>query len=198
MKSSPDFYFRKHWPNLTVVMFIFIGLLLFSVYMLNNLMQLLLFWPDAKAPPSAEIKKVMGIVSICALLAGAFAVYIIYRVRENILETEFQNLIFAGCMRLNSQFSLIVHREKTGIYCDYNFSKMFSSYGHIHDPFHRLLASEGFGVDSEKALIRALEKGKAEDFTFTLKKKNGSVKKIKVSLEPIDRPAGFFLLRGHK
>ncbi len=58
--------------------------------------------------------------------------------------------------------------------------------------------SEGFKREDEDRLLKVLEEeGHASTFDFTLKRSDGLSHQMTVKVEPIERPAGFFIIRGY-
>lgn len=197
IKLCEDFHKRKHGAPIMRVVVYFIVIMLFSIWILNNLISSMLFLPPEEPPPTDAIVRVLGIIIFAAFTAGLVAIFIIYKVRQNVLETEFQSLVFSSGMRVNNDFCLIVHKEKAGFYCDYNFTELFSDYGELHhDPFHQLIASEGFRPSDEDLMLNAMENVESAQFTFTLKRKNSGTKKMTLTIDPLDRPKGFFIIQG--
>ncbi len=198
IKESKDFNVRRAKIPLMRIIAIFVSVLMISFVFLVKLIYSLLFLPS-HVSPGDELGVILSLVLFAAMAVGAFAVYLIYSIRQNLIATEFQNLIFASSMRVKTDFCLIVHREKTGIYCDYDFDEMFEQYEyHSNDPFHMLMASQGFNDADEKRLEQALAEGKEAEFDFNLKKKDGTVQKMHVTLDPIERPKGFYIIKGFK
>ena len=198
IKNSPDFHLRKRSVSLIIVAFLFVVVLSGTFILLSNLISVLLFLPPNQPPPDDLIQSILFTIIFSAVMVAVFSVYLIHRIRQTVTEVEFQNLIFASSMRVNSDFCLIVHKEKKGIYCDFNFGDVFPAYEHgLHDPFHHLMESGGFKAADENNLLKALEKGGAAEFDFTLKKGRAKPKKIHITLDPIERPQGFYILRGY-
>lgn len=198
MRKCDDFYHRAHGTPVIRITIYFVIIILFTIWLLNNLMYSLFFIPVDEPPPVEEIVQTLGLVLLAALGAGALAISILMKVRQNVLEAEFQNLIFCSGMRVKADFCLVVHEEQTGFYCDYNFTELFADYGeHHHDPFHQLIASEGFRQLDEDRMMEAMKAGEEAEFIFTLNKKDDSEPhRMRVKLLPLERPKGFFLIQG--
>lgn len=198
IESSMDFKRRRHGPPLVRVASAFAAVLIATFILLSYLVQELLFLPAEQPPPEGLILAIFLITIFSATAVGVFAVFLIHRVRRIVMATEFQNLVFASSMRIGAAFCLIVHKERTGVYCDYDFNEMFAPFGyHAGDPFRQLLASEGFKREDEERLLKVLEEGHASAFDFSLKRPDGLPHKMTVKVEPIERPAGFFIIRGY-
>ncbi len=198
MEASEGFNPRQHGTSIKRLGLYFMAVLFITIMLLNHLISKFLFTPDGNAPTLDEVIVVLGGTVFFAIVVGVVALMLIIKVRKNITATEFQNLIFASCMRVDSDFCLVLHKDRKGIYCDYKFNTLFEPFVvHSDDPFHQLLASQGFRKGDEKKLLDALKDGRQAQFTFSLKHPEGKAKKIKLRLDPIERPGGFFLLRGY-
>ncbi len=202
IRKSTDFHHRVQGVPLIRILLLFGIVLLATIWLLTDMVNMLVDLPVDKEPPQEKIISIFAVVVFCALSVGVVAVYMLWKIRHNITATEFQTLVFASCMRVDSDFCLVVHEESRGMYCDYNFSKLFADYdadGDNDDPFHWLLASQGFSAEDEASLVSALREGKAAKFSFTLNKGgDGGSQEMEIKLDPIERPKGFFLLRGRK
>ena len=197
IKYSDDFKPRKeNSPTKRLALYLSM-IMIISLGILMNFINSMLYLPQVVPPPEDQIFKALGIVIFSFILACLVAAVIVEQVRKNVLSAEFQSMVFASGMKVDNDFCLIVHREKAGFYCDYSFSELFSDYGkQNHDPFHQLLASEGFKASDEELLLEILERGESASFTFVLNRKGKKSKKMTVLVDPLKRPKDFFIIRG--
>lgn len=193
IKRSVDFTMRYQGTPIIRIISYFSVVLLLTFVLLSNLFVKLLLLPDGEAIPEDEIIGILVTTLFLGTTVAMFATFLVYKVRENITATEFQNLIFASSVRLNSEFCLIVHQSGIGIYFDPNFSKLFSFTPESQqDPFDKLMASKGFSKSAKDKLMKSLDLGKGVEVPYTRNKQ-----KMHVKLDPIDRPKGFFMLRAY-
>ena len=134
--------------------------------------------------PSAVV--VIAIVS--AFLLGGLAYFTslyIHNSRDIIMATEFQNALFSGAMRANSEFCLIVKGDGSLIYSDVKYNKRFS--GPIKEGLRgldALLAHEGLSVESKDRLLRAISYTKADTVPFEIENE-GKSGHIFIRISPI-------------
>lgn len=200
--QNKDFLKREHILSITRISLVFTTIFLIAIILMVQLIQSILYAPDVHEPPIDKVVLSLTLITFCALSVGMIAIYLIRQLKDTLHTTEFQSMLFAGCMQLDSDFCLIVHKEGRGVYCDYNFSRMMLlSPVFSKDPYAQLISSDGVSKADVKKLEKALSsKGSAE---IVLNHKNSHAKgakaqKIKISIEPIQRPEGFFLLKGYK
>ncbi|NDF11901.1 MAG: hypothetical protein EB060_03675 [Proteobacteria bacterium] len=200
--NNRDFLKREHILSVTRISLIFITIFLIAIILMVQLIHSILYAPDAYEPPIDKVVLSLTLITFCALSVGLIAIYLIRQLKDTLHITEFQSMLFAGCMQLESDFCLIVHKEGRGVYCDYNFSRLMAlSPVFSKDPYVQLLASEGISKADVKKIEKALaSKGVAE---VVLNHKSSNAKgaktqKVTISIEPIHRPDGFFLFKGHK
>jgi len=205
--KKSDFKPRKHGISLLKIFLAFLIILFATTFLLGSLISDLYDLKTSEVaetaskvfsifPSAGNTIAILGVVVLCAMAVGIAAVYFIYRIRETVMETEFQNMVFANCMRINSDFCLIINNEKKALYSDYNFIQAFASFGEDNtDSFDRLLASQGFSPEDEKSFKGAIQAGEPAVIPFVLKS-DDSTKSMEVTIDPITRPEGFFLIKG--
>lgn len=197
INSCPDFKLRRHGIPPLQVVYAFIAALLAVVMLVGHLVIKLLFLPDNIVTPTDEILSILFAIAFCIAAVAVFAVALIYRIRDIILETEFQNLIFASASRAGTDFCLIVNSDKTTIYADYNFSQLFASFENQIEAFSSLLADKGFKKTERDKIVKAMKSGKSAKASLSFASSaDGPLKKYAVVVEPITRPAGYYLVRG--
>ncbi len=197
IKSCPDFKLRRHGTPPVQLVYIFVAVLLAVVTLVGHLTIKLLFLPDSDPTPSGEIMMTLYAIALLIIGVAIFAVILVNKIRDIILETEFQNLIFASSARVGSDFCLIVNADKMVVYCDYNFSEIFSSFKNHADAFKKLLSHEGLKKADKEKLVRALSDGASEKVPFVLTKPNNETRKMSITIDPISRPTGYSIIRGH-
>jgi signal transduction histidine kinase len=143
---------------------------------------------------------VFGVTALFILLAlGTFTALFTQRQRDLVMLTEFQNALFASAARVDSQFCLILKKDGEVVYVDPGFQKLFGhiNYRDIHDVSK--LGEYGL-LKTEEELIFDKAMGDnhpARQFINMPLPGNRTLKMV-VSLEPLSRPKGYFLLRGRE
>lgn len=126
-----------------------------------------------------------------------FTVYFSQQNRDMLLAAEFQNALFSAAARLKSKFVMIVKQDGTIFYYDRGFQKVFpETSGRGTLMIDKIFnASQISTVEAEK-LFRALEEGTAETVFVHLPNEEGEEQKVIITVDPLPRPSGFYILRG--
>lgn len=126
-----------------------------------------------------------------------FTVYFSQQNRDMLLAAEFQNALFSAAARLKSKFVMIVKQDGTIFYYDRGFQNVFpETRGRGTLMIDKIFnASQISAVEAEK-LFRALEDGKAETVFVHLPNEEGQDQKVIITIDPLPRPSGFYILRG--
>lgn len=131
---------------------------------------------------------------ILAILALATTSYT-QRHRDIVLATEFQNALFTAAANMRTKFSLIVNRNGTISYYSPNYPKVFRDArrkGLIS--FDSLLDSDGIAADDNNRIRSAMAEGRHDYVLCTLTNIDGEAERLRLSIAPIPRPKGFFLV----
>ncbi len=173
-KTIPDFVRRRHKfpPRWLVVVFISV--------LAATLTSLKILTPDSFA--------VTGTIVISAFLfLVLFTAIYLHKNLDIVMATEFQNALFAGAARLNTEFTLIVKEDGTIIYSDIKYNRKFS---HLINEglwgLDALLAHEGLSKENKNRLLRALANGDSEYIPFSMKDPQGGTNQISLVVEPIN------------
>lgn len=197
IKSCPDFKFRRHGVPPVQVVYAFMAALLAVVMLVGHLVIKLLFLPDNVTTPNNEILSILFLIGFCIAAVALFSVALIYRIRDIILETEFQNLMFASAARLGTDFCLIINGEKSTIYCDYNFSQLFASFENHEGAFNTLMSEKSLKKADKDKVMKAMKDGKAAKIVLNYKKSSDEAAvKYTITAEPIARPVGYYVIKG--
>lgn len=195
IKNCPDFKLRRHGVPPIIVIYSFISALLAVVILVSYLVIELLFLPDNVTTPNNKILFILLVIGFCITFVAVFATVLIYKIRDIILETEFQNLIFASASRVNTDFCIIVNLDKITVYCDYNFSQLFAAFDNHEEAYFKLLDHEGLKKADKDKLDGALKTGKRISVPMSISKAD-KTKKYNVEISPISRPSGFCVIKG--
>lgn len=181
-----DFIIRKRalpaWQLLSIFLVCFLALFAIAIY-----------------SPLFGSKLAIGL-AIFAVIGPLtwFCVYFVQQHRDMLLSTEFQNALFSAAARLKTRFCMIVKQDGTLIYFDHGFQQVFpetANRGVLM--IDRIFSTRHISHAEAEKLYRALETGKAEQVIIRLQQTPESeVEKIIVTVDPLPRPQGFFILRG--
>lgn len=144
-----------------------------------------------------------------------FVIYNIKRYKYLLNIIEFQNAIFANALNHNTEFCLILHKDEGIIYADARFYERFKD--HINDDvtLDKILEAGDVSEKDRKSLYHALRNNTSVQVCISLSKKSrvsnflllsepipdnpqiaiNSNKTLNLSLAPIARPNGYFVLK---
>lgn len=144
-----------------------------------------------------------------------FVIYNIKRYKYLLNIIEFQNAIFANALNHNTEFCLILHKDEGIIYADARFYERFKD--HINDDvtLDKILEAGDVSEKDRKSLYYALRNNTSVQVCISLSKKSrvsnflllsepipdnpqiaiNSNKTLNLSLAPIARPNGYFVLK---
>ncbi len=152
---------------------------------------------------------------LISILMTLFVVYNIKRYKYLLNIIEFQNAIFANALNHNTEFCLILHKDEGIIYADARFYERFKD--HINDDvtLDKILEAGDVSEKDRKSLYHALRNNTSVKVCISLSKKSrisnflllsepipdnpqiaiNSNKTLNLSLAPIARPNGYFVLK---
>lgn len=152
---------------------------------------------------------------LISTLMTLFVVYNIKRYKYLLNIIEFQNAIFANALNHNTEFCLILHKDEGIIYADARFYERFKD--HINDDvtLDKILEAGDVSEKDRKSLYHALRNNTSVKVCISLSKKSrisnflllsepipdnpqiaiNSNKTLNLSLAPIARPNGYFVLK---
>lgn len=138
----------------------------------------------------------LAIFAIIAPLSW-FTIFFNQRNRDMVLAAEFQNALFSAAARLKSKFCMIVKQDGTVFYFDRGFQRIFpetANRGVLM--LDKLFSAKHISVQEAQKLDYALANSLSETIIVELPGENGEPQKIIITIDPITRPMGFFILRG--
>ena len=121
---------------------------------------------------------------------------------KKLLETtEFLNALFASVLSAGYKFCMVVAQEDAQIvYLDKAFQAMFPNM--VLQPKRMLeallIAQPSIPEAERNALLQAVEQGIAGEVTVPMQGGDKKTYSIALSVEPIERPSGFCLVRGRE
>jgi PAS domain S-box-containing protein len=127
-----------------------------------------------------------------------FTVYFSQQNRDMLLAAEFQNALFSAAARLKTKFVMIVKQDGTIFYFDRGFQRVFpetNSRGTLM--IDKIFNSKQISTGEADKLFRALEEGTSETvFVHLQSEESEEAQKVIVTIDPLPRPSGFYILRG--
>lgn len=126
-----------------------------------------------------------------------FTVYFSQQNRDMLLAAEFQNALFSAAARLKTKFVMIVKQDGTIFYYDRGFQRVFpetNSRGTLM--VDKIFSSKQISANEADKLSRALEENISETVFVHLQSEDGEMQKVIVTVDPLPRPSGFYILRG--
>ncbi len=141
-------------------------------------------------------------ISAIIIVIGALAFYSILQKQRNldlVHATEFENALLSGAAAVGSRFYLIIRGDGTVVYSSYGLRLMFPQF---HANEERALDSlfEAGGVmkvDRDR-IYDALYHGASDRLIFPLRDDSGRDQEFIITVEPMERPAGYFVLKGRE
>ena len=118
---------------------------------------------------------------------------------DQVMTTEFQNLIFASAASHGSDFTMFLKVDGTIVYANDGLRQMFPEFQLDEGGALDSLLEEGNVASSDREkMFSALVSGKGEKLIFAIKDSQGQEKQYIVSLQPLRRPPGIFVVRGRE
>jgi hypothetical protein len=126
-----------------------------------------------------------------------FTLYYHQRSRDMVLAAEFQNALFSAAIRLKSHFCLIVKQNGTVFYYDRGFQRVFPETANRGVLLLEKILSPHYLTPQEaRKLDYALEHNHSETVMARIHHPGGESREMVITVDPIPRPSGFFILRG--
>jgi PAS domain S-box-containing protein len=182
--ESGDFVVRRGpllWPLLIIFLTAF-GALLFTGTGIGETGS----WPF-----------IITLMLVIGILA-AFTVIYTQRQRDLVTHAEFQNAMFASAASMAGRFSMILKRDGAVVYSDPGFKSLFPEMGRGETGSLNVLLQRGWlERDAFDALLKGLEQQRREQVVTSITM-SGNPLKCVVTLEPLPKPKGYFVLRGRE
>lgn len=181
--TSHDFKIRERRPSLPTILITFLftfGLICILASSMDSIGGVYVFAP---------------IIFTLLALIGWFVIHVTQVNRDLVLVTEFQNALFSAVANINSLFLLIVKSNGTITYHSNEYKKLFANsrkYGFTS--LDSLLDNDGIGEESANKIRAAMEDERPEVVHGNLVDVEGNRHEVRLSLRPIARPSGYFLI----
>ncbi len=144
-----------------------------------------------------------GLFSLLVTLLLCGLAFYTVMIRQNnvdlVLATEFQNLIFASAASHGSDFTMFLKGDGAILYANEGLRKMFPSSSLDQGAALDTLLEEGKVANSDREkMYSALISGKGEKLVFPIKDHKGVETQYIVSIQPLQRPPGVYVVRGRE
>ncbi len=181
---SPDFVPRAHNKPLKRLMILHAIIILITAICIYIM-------------PS-QASQFAGIIIITSIIG--LAVFSFFSNQQNNdmrMVTEFENMLFSAATSLGSSFCFFIKSDSTIVYADDGTKKMFPRFAYDEGIALDNLLQEGKvdKLDAER-IYAALSKGVKERLVFPITQSDGTVSEFIIMIEPLRRPAGYFVVRG--
>lgn len=179
-----DFVLRKRIPVWQVLLLLFSSTLLVTMVLSLLVEDIVLF---------------AQILFVILFSLGLYTIVTIQRTRDLLLATEFQNSLFSSVISQSNKFCLVVKNDSSIAYMDRSFREMFPNFYKESRMAIDVLLEQGSVSKGERSnVFSALEKNVRNNVVFDITDSRRKVHRIMMSVEPIIRPKGFMLMRGHE
>lgn len=185
--SSPshEFVVREPRPGLGVILGMYVGIFLLIV--------LAAIYNSAIGGTVTFIAITFVLLSLAAWLTF----YITQSNNDLVTATQFQNALFSSVAHLHSSFILIVKANGTIVYYSSNYPQMFGgSKRHGLTSLDTLLDSQDLEAEHAQRVRAALSESKSDNVICTMKDVDGHAHNIRLTVHPVPRPSGFFVISG--
>lgn len=145
-----------------------------------------------------NIQPYAGAIILVSLL-GLAAYTVLHSQQNNDMRmaTEFENMLFSAAISLGSSFCFFVKRDGTIVYSDDGTQSTFPRFAYEEGRALDTLFEEGnvSKTDAER-VYSALTNATKEKLVFPISQPDGTRSEFIVIVEPLRRPAGYFVVRG--
>ena len=183
--EGSDFIVRKRLPMALQIITVF-AMAFAAIYFTGCVMK------------DSGSKTVFIVTLFCTIgILSWLTVFFSASLRDLVLATEFQNAMLAAAARLSTRFCLITKRDGSIVYIDPGFQKLFPHFMQNPDRnIESLLNSAGIAQDIIQTIFAGLQSGEPGRTLLAFPQSGQEPMQIMMSVEPLPRPRGYFLMRG--
>lgn len=195
IESTPDFRVRIHKSFVYWVTYAFIAATLAILIIMHTVFKDLIDYGNSSLLPLSDV--IIGVFLLIFVLL-VFQVYVFVmmsRLHQIANASEFQSMMFANAMKVHSLFALIVTRDHNVVYSDNRSMDIFAE-ERIYD-LKELLDHPGLKPPNRDIILTAIENGESTEVPFIYRDSKGNAYDAMIVIDPISRPAGFFIIRGY-
>ena len=128
---------------------------------------------------------------------GIGACFAILSARKLSMSAEFQNAMFASAARIGSRFCLVAHKNGTIAYIDQGFQTFFPHFSAGDSrTINSLLVYANIPEGLAHKIVSIMQKNTSDSVILEIKDEDGKGMELFVTIDPITRPKGYFIIRG--
>lgn len=135
------------------------------------------------------------------IVVGLLCFYVIFRKQQNldlVMATEYQNMLFAQAVALGSNFCLFVRRDGTIVYANAGLRQAFPQFGYSEaQALEGVFEQGGVPKADRERIMGAIYSSSSDRLVFPIRS-NGEEKEYVLTVEPLQRPGGFTVIRGRE
>ena len=115
------------------------------------------------------------------------------------MTTEYQNLLFAQAVSLGTSFCMFARRDGTVVYANDGLRQLFPYFSYADSQVLDAIFEAGKvpRTDRER-LLSAIHSGTTDRLVFPIQLPTGETKEYVLTVEPLNRPTGFSVIRGRE
>lgn len=137
--------------------------------------------------------------AILVAMLGLYTVMTTQRTIDDIMNAEFQNLLFAQAASSGTSFCLFAQRDGTIVYADQGLRKVFRHFSYANaSALEGVFAQGNVAAADRERLMSAISNSKQDRLVFPITTANGEVKDFILTVEPLARPGGYSVIRGRE
>ncbi len=193
IKNSPEFRVRNYGSFMIWTSYAFILATLGIALHINKVIYGAFDTQGVNMKVDVILSLIFLLLIMLILLGYVF--FVIFRIRSIVSAVEFQNMIFASSVRVHTLFCFIINDEHTVVYADVNSRNIFEEKN--TKTFDDILIHDGINAEDKAKLLKAVSSGIAEEVPLLYEEDNGEKKNALVVIDPIEKPKGYFVVRGY-
>lgn len=193
IKQSPDFKERYYGSVMKLVSILIMVVAVVSATTTNIFMDGM--YIDFDVVKQSKILKIILLLVVVEVVVVGYLYTVICNLRKALTAIDFQVTLFAGAMRTNTVFYIIANADKKIVYADKGATEIFSAKS--LESMDALLKNDLMSEETKKKLKHVMKSNEADECKLTYKEDNKK-KTCKVLLAPMDKPKGFFCIKGIK
>lgn len=152
------------------------------------------------APRSVGGQTMAGLISMAVIMILCF--YVVFRKQQNldlVMNTEYQNMLFAQAAALGASFCIIVRRDGTIVYSNDGLRTLFPHIAYTDSQaLEGLFEQGGVRKTDRERIMASIYSGSSDRLVFPLRTREQKEQDYILTLEPLPRPVGFMFLRGRE
>lgn len=137
------------------------------------------------------------LTGILMLISAGISVYLIQKDRDMLIATEFQNAIFSSAINIGNEFYFITHNDSQIVYYNHGVRRIVPGFDkNRRFDIDNFIIAASLNDDDANRLTGALSQSTPSQIVITITNKEQVPQAFMLSIDPISRPANYFLIRG--